>query len=74
MWFLSISPCFANGWRPLELAGICHSVIVVAAANESRWQVLHRTRDVISQAGAGLLGVVLNKREYLIPRWLYQTL
>jgi Mrp family chromosome partitioning ATPase len=59
---------------PLDLFQFFDGVLLVAEAERVRWEVAVRTRQRLAQAGANLLGVVLNKRTHHVPNWLYRTL
>lgn len=50
------------------------AVIIVASAGESRKSVALRVKDELEQSGAKIAGVILNKRKYYIPKWLYSRL
>lgn len=60
--------------EPLLLAPMVDAVILVAACERSRWEVLDQARDKISRVGGRLLGVTLNRRKYYIPGGLYDRL
>ena len=49
-------------------------VIVVLEAGRVRWQVAQRAKELLDEADANVIGVVLNKRRYPVPRWLYRAL
>jgi Mrp family chromosome partitioning ATPase len=53
------------------LARIADGVVLVVEAERTRWPVAARARDAIEHAPATLLGIVLNRRRYCIPRGLY---
>ena len=56
---------------------ICNKVdgvVMVIESGKTRKQVALRAKKDIEQAGGTLLGVVLNKRKYHIPKWLYRRL
>ncbi|AHF02661.1 cobyric acid synthase CobQ [Marichromatium purpuratum 984] len=46
-------------------------VVLVIESERTRWEVMQYTQDRLQSAGARLLGAVLNKRKYYIPRGLY---
>jgi Mrp family chromosome partitioning ATPase len=57
-----------------DAAMICPMVdgtLIVVASNFTRAEVLEHTVDKLKDAEAKIPGIVLNKREYHIPRWLY---
>ena len=58
----------------LALFSLFDGVVLVAEAERVRREVAERTRQKLAQAGAKLRGVVLNKRTYHVPNWLYRTL
>jgi len=45
----------------------------VVEAERSRWQSVQRFRDQLLQVKANLLGIVLNKRRFPVPRFLYRS-
>jgi capsular exopolysaccharide synthesis family protein len=49
-------------------------VILVVEAGKTREQVALRAKKSLEEAGARILGVVINKRRYYIPQWLYSRL
>jgi Mrp family chromosome partitioning ATPase len=56
------------------VAGLCDGVILVVEADRTRPAQIERARTVIAAAGGNLIGCVLNKRKYPIPKWLYRWL
>ena len=61
------------GLSPYGLA-VCKKadgVILVVEAERSRWPVVQSGKNRIEKAGGKILGVVLNKRRYHIPKHLY---
>ncbi len=49
-------------------------VVMVIESGKLRRQVAIRAKQELEDAGARILGVVLNKRKYYIPEWLYKRL
>jgi protein-tyrosine kinase len=49
-------------------------VVLVLAAEDTRWPVAGRVRQSIERSGGRVLGVVFNKRQYHIPRCIYKRL
>jgi capsular exopolysaccharide synthesis family protein len=49
-------------------------VVLVIESGKLRRQVALRARKELEDAGGRILGVVLNKRKYHIPEWLYKRL
>ena len=54
------------------LAPKVDGVIIVAAADESRWEVLQELSRQVTELGAQIVGGVLNKRRFVIPSWVYK--
>lgn len=49
-------------------------VVIVVEADRTRWPVVESVKEKILQHGGNILGVVLNKRRYHIPDFLYRRL
>ncbi|MFH1626138.1 MAG: CpsD/CapB family tyrosine-protein kinase [Pseudomonadota bacterium] len=49
-------------------------VVLVLKAGKTRRQVALRAKKELEEAGAKLLGVVVNRRKYYIPNWVYKLL
>jgi capsular exopolysaccharide synthesis family protein len=47
-------------------------VILVTECEQTKWEVLTLCREKLSQLGAQVLGVILNKRQYYIPGGVYE--
>lgn len=45
--------------------------IIVVDCESTKWEVLQMAKEKITHAGSKVLGVVLNKRKFYIPRFLY---
>jgi capsular exopolysaccharide synthesis family protein len=58
----------------LSLSPLVDGVILVVEAGRTRWEVARQFIDGLDKTKSNLLGVVLNKREFPIPEWLYRTL
>jgi capsular exopolysaccharide synthesis family protein len=61
------------GWVT-QLASMANGVVLVIEAEQTRWEVVQQAKEVLEKAHANVLGVVLNKRQFHIPEWLYRTL
>ena len=59
---------------PIKLASLVDGNIIVIKAESVRYEVAQRVKERLIQSKAKILGVVLNKRKYYIPKWLYKTL
>jgi protein-tyrosine kinase len=49
-------------------------VILVIESGKTRSQVAIRAKQELEEAGAKVLGVILNRRKYYIPDWVYKRL
>jgi Mrp family chromosome partitioning ATPase len=49
-------------------------VVIVVEADRTRWPVVQSTKEKIVQHGGNVLGMVLNKRKYYIPEFIYKRL
>ena len=49
-------------------------VIMVITYNKTRSHAAIRTKKELEDAGANILGVVINRRKYYIPDWIYRRL
>jgi capsular exopolysaccharide synthesis family protein len=49
-------------------------VVLVLNSGKTRRQVALRAKKELEEAGSKLLGVVLNRRKYYIPNWIYRLL
>jgi len=58
----------------LAVPRLVDGVVLVLAAEDTRWPVAERVKQSIERSGGRVLGVVLNKRQYHIPQWVYQRL
>jgi capsular exopolysaccharide synthesis family protein len=58
----------------LAVAAQCDGVILVVQAEQTRWEIAQEAQVRLRSAGAKFLGVVLNRRTYPIPEFLYKRL
>lgn len=58
----------------LAMSRQADGVVLVIAADETRWPVAGRVAQNIERSGGRVLGTVLNKRRYHIPEWIYKHL
>jgi Mrp family chromosome partitioning ATPase len=49
-------------------------IILIVDAENTRWPVAKNTKDTIVRARGQILGLILNKRKYYIPRFIYRQL
>jgi capsular exopolysaccharide synthesis family protein len=67
-------PPIPNSSESRIISSKVDGVILVLEAGVTRRQVALKAKKEIEAAGGRLLGVVLNKRKYHIPRWVYKIL
>jgi glycerophosphoryl diester phosphodiesterase len=58
----------------MDVRSTSDGVVMVIESGKLRRQVAIRAKQELQDAGARILGVVLNKRKYHIPNWLYKRL
>ncbi len=58
----------------LAISAMADGMILVVEAEKTRWQVAESVRDAVEKQGGNVLGVVLNKRQYHIPDFVYKRL
>jgi len=56
------------------LGRLLDGVILVVQAGKTRWEVIRKAQEILKNAKANVLGVVLNKRQYVIPKPIYRRL
>jgi len=57
-----------------EVSMICpffDTVLLVIECESTKWQVVKTTADKIENAGGNLLGTIMNRRKFYIPRFFY---
>jgi Mrp family chromosome partitioning ATPase len=64
----------ANSTETRLLCPRADAVILVLKAGESRGSVASRIKMDLEASGAKIAGVILNRRKYYIPNWLYKRL
>ena len=56
------------------ITGMCDGVVFVVESNLTRSQVVQHATEKLKSGGGEILGMILNKREFHIPRWIYRFL
>ena len=67
-------PAMKEARSTARLASLCDGVVLVIEAERLRWEVLLEAKAQLLKWNANTLGVVLNKRRFPIPEWLYRML
>lgn len=58
----------------LAIAHKVDGIVLVLEAEKTRWPVTETVKDKIIKNGGNILGIVLNKRRYHIPEFIYKQL
>jgi protein-tyrosine kinase len=58
----------------LSIVNKVDGVVLVVAAEDTRWPVAESVKDHITRSGGRLLGMVFNKRRFYIPEFIYKRL
>jgi Mrp family chromosome partitioning ATPase len=67
-------PSVSESFDPIMLASQMDAVVLVVAAESTRAPVAQNLRDRIAEVGGPIVGVVLNRRRFHIPEFLYRRL
>ncbi len=59
------------GTSSVILASLFDGVVLVVEAEKTKWEVVQQARERINRINGAISGVVLNRRKYYIPRFLY---
>jgi len=57
-----------------SLAPLVDGIVLVVEANKTKKENIKNLERMIEFANGHIAGYVLNKRDYVIPRWLYSKL
>jgi protein-tyrosine kinase len=58
----------------LAMCGRVDGVVLVLQAERTRWPVAQSVKNAIVRSGGKVLGVVLNRRKFYIPNFIYRRL
>ncbi len=50
------------------------AVVLVVEAEKTKHQIVRRSKEYIERQGGNLIGIVLNKKRFHVPDWLYERL
>ena len=67
-------PSMQSSFTAASLAPNVDGVILVVEADCTKRDQIRRAQQTIEMSNGKLLGLVLNKRRYVVPRWLYRML
>jgi protein-tyrosine kinase len=68
------SPSVAVSPDCLSICARADGVVLVVEAENTRWPVAEATKNKILKNGGNILGIVLNKRQFHIPEFIYRRL
>jgi capsular exopolysaccharide synthesis family protein len=55
----------------VALACMADGIVLVVRAEKTRWETVRSAQERLQNCGGRILGVVLNKRRFHIPGWIY---
>ncbi len=67
-------PALSEASSAARLASLCDGAVLVIEAERLRREIIQRAKVRLLECDVNLLGVVLNKRRFHIPGWLYRRL
>jgi len=65
-------PSFAQSADVVQSVRLFTGVVLVIEAGQTRWQVVQNLSENIQAHGGKILGVILNRRRYYVPNWIYR--
>jgi Mrp family chromosome partitioning ATPase len=68
------APPLEEAPESIALSAKVNGVMLVIDAQRARATIALRTKQRIQEVGGRLLGIVLNRRQYYIPAWLYERI
>jgi capsular exopolysaccharide synthesis family protein len=73
-WILFDCPPIHACSDPRILAEKMDAVVMVSQAESTRWEEAQSAKEIIENENIKVLGAVLNRRKWHIPRWIYKRL
>ena len=67
-------PALSEVQWAVRAASLCDGVGLVVEAERSRWEAILEAKQQLLLSNANILGVILTKRRFPVPRWLYDSL
>jgi protein-tyrosine kinase len=67
-------PCVMDAPRFVYQSSLCDGVILVVGAEQARTLAVKQAKERLEDAGASLLGTILNRRRFYIPEQVYRWL
>lgn len=67
-------PALEQDSATARLAKSCDGVVLVVETERLRWEAISRAKLSLQQLSVNILGVLLNKRRFPVPNWIYAAL
>src|SRR5262249_33303193 len=67
-------PSLKSSWEATFVGPVADGVILVVNAGSTRRDQIERARRILEQSKSKVLGFVLNRRKYPVPKLLYDRL
>ncbi len=67
-------PSISEGASAVRSAGLADGIILIIESERVRREVVLHAKEQLEKSGTGIIGVVLNKRRFYIPRWVYKKI
>lgn len=68
------TPSASESTDAIALTRMANGVILVVESENTRWQIVNGVKERIIKHHGNILGVILNKRKYYIPEFIYKRL
>lgn len=65
-------PSINEGVAAVKTASAADGMILVVESEKVRREVVSHAKEKLERSGANIFGVILNKRRYYIPQWMYR--
>ncbi|OHB63546.1 MAG: hypothetical protein A2Y77_03385 [Planctomycetes bacterium RBG_13_62_9] len=67
-------PALEEDSSMVRLAGSCDGVVLVVETERLRWEAVATAKQQLQRPNINILGVLLNKRRFPVPKWIYAAL
>ncbi len=67
-------PSISEGASAVRSAGLADGIILIIESERVRREVVIHAKEQLEKSGTSIIGVVLNKRRFYIPRWVYKKI
>jgi capsular exopolysaccharide synthesis family protein len=71
-WVLFDCPPVNSYSDSVGMACMADGIVLVVRAEKTRWESVRSAQERLQNCGGRILGVVLNKRSFYIPSWIYK--